>query len=45
VEAACRFADATGRPAAIGRLADVSHLMTGSRGTLVVGGQVETRWW
>lgn len=35
VEAACRFAEATGRPAAIGRLDDAVALLTGTAGTTV----------
>lgn len=34
-EAACRFAEATGRPAAIGRLADAAALLAGAAGTVV----------
>jgi carbamate kinase len=37
VEAVCRFAEATGRPAAIGRLADAQRLVKGEAGTVVVG--------
>jgi len=36
VEAVCRFAEATGKPAAIGRLADAQALLAGQAGTLVV---------
>jgi carbamate kinase len=35
VEAACRFADATGRPAAIGALADAVRIVHGEAGTRV----------
>jgi carbamate kinase len=35
VEAACRFAEATGRPAAIGRLDDAVALLAGAAGTVV----------
>jgi carbamate kinase len=35
VEAVCRFVEATGAPAAIGRLADARALLTGEAGTLV----------
>lgn len=35
VEAACRFAEATGKPAAIGRLDDAVALLTGTAGTTV----------
>jgi carbamate kinase len=35
VAAACRFAQATGRPAAIGSLADLSRIIAGEAGTTV----------
>ena len=35
VKAACRFARETGNPAVIGSLADITHLVEGSRGTQV----------
>jgi carbamate kinase len=35
VDAVCRFVEATGRPAAIGRLSDAQALLTGDAGTLV----------
>ena len=35
VEAACRFVEATGRPAAIGRLDSASALVAGTAGTLI----------
>lgn len=35
VEAACRFAEATGRPAAIGRLTEATALLAGTAGTTV----------
>ena len=35
VEAACRFAEATGKPAAIGRLTDARELLDGRTGTIV----------
>lgn len=35
VEAACRFAEGTGRTAAIGRLDDVAELLAGTAGTVV----------
>ncbi len=35
VEAVCRFVDATGKPAAIGRLGDVQALLAGQAGTLI----------
>ena len=35
VEAACRFASATGKPAAIGALADLGRIVAGEAGTTV----------
>ena len=35
VEAACRFAEATGKPAMIGQLDDAAGLVQGTRGTVV----------
>ena len=35
VEAACRFVEATGKPAMIGRLDDAADLVRGTRGTVV----------
>jgi carbamate kinase len=35
IEAVCRFVEATGRPAAIGRLADAQALLAGGAGTMV----------
>jgi carbamate kinase len=35
VEAACRFAEATGRTAAIGALADISAIVGGEKGTII----------
>jgi carbamate kinase len=35
VEAACRFVEATGRPAMIGRLEDAVELLQGTRGTII----------
>ena len=35
VEAACRFVEATGKPAMIGRLDDAADLIRGTRGTVV----------
>jgi carbamate kinase len=35
VEAACEFANATGRPAAIGALADIERIVAGNAGTLI----------
>jgi carbamate kinase len=35
VEAACRFVEATGKPAMIGRLADAAQLLARTCGTVV----------
>jgi carbamate kinase len=35
IEAVCRFTEATGKPAAIGRLADAEALLAGRAGTLI----------
>jgi carbamate kinase len=35
IEAVCRFVEATGKPAAIGRLADAGTLLAGEAGTLI----------
>jgi len=35
VDAACRFVEATGRPAMIGRIGDAAELLEGSRGTII----------
>jgi carbamate kinase len=35
IEAVCRFVEATGKPAAIGRLADAGALLAGDAGTLI----------
>ena len=35
IEAVCRFSEATGKPAAIGRLADAEALLAGEAGTLI----------
>jgi carbamate kinase len=35
IDAVCRFVEATGKPAAIGRLGDARALLTGEAGTLV----------
>lgn len=45
VEAACRFAEATGKVAGIGRLTDAADVLLGRAGTIVTAGDVETRWW
>ena len=36
IEAVCRFTEATGRPAAIGRLTDAGALLAGQAGTLIL---------
>jgi carbamate kinase len=36
IEAVCRFTEATGKPAAIGRLADAEALLAGRAGTLIL---------
>ena len=36
IEAVCRFVEATGKPAAIGQLADAQALLDGEAGTLVI---------
>jgi carbamate kinase len=36
VDAACRFVERTGKPAAIGALDEVQHLLDGTSGTQVV---------
>lgn len=41
VEAACRFASRTGKPAAIGALEDVARILKGQAGTLVTVGDDE----
>ena len=35
VDAACRFAEATGKTAAIGALADIAEIVRGEKGTLI----------
>jgi len=35
VDAACRFVEATGRPAMIGKLGDAAELLQGTRGTII----------
>jgi carbamate kinase len=37
IEASCRFVESTGKPAAIGQLADARALLDGQAGTLVTG--------
>ena len=44
VEAACRFAESTGRLAGIGRLDLAEQVLAGSSGTLVASGEFPTRW-
>jgi carbamate kinase len=44
VDAACRFARATGRTAAIGALADIPGIARGERGTLVSSEFEGIRW-
>jgi carbamate kinase len=41
VDAACRFVEATGRPAMIGRLEDAAELLTGKKGTVIETPSVE----
>jgi carbamate kinase len=45
VEAACRFAEATGRVAGIGALDAATDVVLGRAGTLVAAGPVQTRYW
>ena len=45
VQAACEFAEATGKPAAIGALEDSARMLRGEAGTTVVRGAVETEYW
>jgi carbamate kinase len=45
VEAAARFASATGKPAVIGALADARALLDGRRGTTIAQGEPALRWW
>ena len=44
VEAACRFAESTGKAAAIGALADLPGIVAGTAGTTVSGDTTETVW-
>jgi carbamate kinase len=39
VEAACRFAKATGKAAAIGALADLERILAGQAGTTISAGE------
>ena len=45
VQAACEFAEATGKPAAIGALEDSARMLRGEAGTTVVRDAVETEYW
>jgi carbamate kinase len=45
IEAAARFATATGKPAVIGALADARDLIDGRRGTTIARGEPAIRWW
>jgi carbamate kinase len=44
VDAACRFARATGKKAAIGALADLSAIIAGEAGTTVSAKEKEVRY-
>jgi carbamate kinase len=44
VEAACRFASATGKTAAIGALADIAAIVQGGRGTIVNAAFEQMTW-
>ena len=44
VEAACQFADSTGKSAAIGALGDLKGMVDGVAGTTVTATQEETVW-
>lgn len=45
VQAACEFAEATGKPAAIGALEDSARMLRGEAGTTVVREAIETEYW
>lgn len=45
VEAACRFAEATGKPAAIGRLEEAERILAGEAGTTIVSGASPLEFW
>lgn len=45
VEAACRFAEATGRSAAVGSLGQASAILAGAAGTRVVPGPAHPTYW
>jgi carbamate kinase len=44
VEAACRFADATGNVAAIGALKDLPAILTGKAGTTISSAASDIEW-
>jgi carbamate kinase len=44
VDAACRFAEATGKTAAIGALADIPAIVAGEKGTLINPGVEKISW-
>ena len=44
VDAACRFAEATGKTAAIGALADIPGIVSGEKGTLINTGVDKIAW-
>lgn len=45
VQAACEFAEATGRPAWIGALEDTARMLEGEAGTRIVGAACRTEFW
>jgi carbamate kinase len=45
VQAACEFAEATGKDACIGALEDTARMLRGEAGTTVVADAVETEYW
>jgi carbamate kinase len=44
VDAACHFAEVTGKTAAIGALADIEAIVRGERGTQIHRNTAETTW-
>ena len=44
VDAACRFAEATGKKAAIGALSDLKSILEGGAGTTIVAGDSDIEW-
>jgi carbamate kinase len=44
VDAACRFAESTGKIAAIGALADIPGIVAGEKGTLIGGELAGIAW-